>query len=479
MRILDRYILSRFIYNFISSFLIILLIFIFQTIWLYIDELVGKGLSILVVAKFVGLMLPNLIPLILPLTVVLSSIMTLGAFGESYELAAMKASGVSLLKGTRTLIVFMLLLSIAVFFTFNNLQPWSNRKVRALRESIKEKQPSLAINQGIFSNVQDFSIKVGKKTGENREFLHDIVIHKLGVDKLSRTVIKAKEGELSGDKKGANILQLTLKDGSYYEDIKNTNSDITFPFAKAKFKSYTLNIDISSLNSEVNIDENDNKDYYKTMNVSQLSHTLDSIIRDYKQETKDFGDNFYRRTGMPYLLEQRKDSLQKNTKPIENIATLVQKYKDMDRLSQVYSLSKDNINSLINNLDNNKDNVEYQQKLINVYRLTLSDKIALAITCFVLFFVAAPLGAIIRKGGIGMPLVVAIGLFLTYYFSGLLTKNMATNGNIDPYIAPWIPTFFLLPLGIYLTILVNEDKPIGSFSGVADFLKKIFFKKEK
>ena len=189
--------------------------------------------------------------------------------------------------------------------------------------------------------------------------------------------------------------------------------------------------------------------------------------------------NFYRRTGMPYLLEQRKDSLQKNTEPIENIATLVQKYKDMDRLSQVYSLSKDNINSLINNLDNNKDNVEYQQKLINVYRLTLSDKIALAITCFVLFFVAAPLGAIIRKGGIGMPLVVAIGLFLTYYFSGLLTKNMATNGNIDPYIAPWIPTFFLLPLGIYLTILVNEDKPIGSFSGVADFLKKIFFKKEK
>ena len=373
----------------------------------------------------------------------------------------------------------MLLLSIAVFFTFNNLQPWSNRKVRALRESIKEKQPSLAINQGIFSNVQDFSIKVGKKTGENGEFLHDIVIHKLGVDKLSRTVIKAKEGELSGDKKGANILQLTLKDGSYYEDIKNTNSDITFPFAKAKFKSYTLNIDISSLNSEVNIDENDNKDYYKTMNVSQLSHTLDSIIRDYKQETKDFGDNFYRRTGMPYLLEQRKDSLQKNTEPIENIATLVQKYKDMDRLSQVYSLSKDNINSLINNLDNNKDNVEYQQKLINVYRLTLSDKIALAITCFVLFFVAAPLGAIIRKGGIGMPLVVAIGLFLTYYFSGLLTKNMATNGNIDPYIAPWIPTFFLLPLGIYLTILVNEDKPIGSFSGVADFLKKIFFKKEK
>ncbi len=480
MKILDRYILSRFIFNFVSSFLIIILIFIFQTIWLYIDELAGKGLSIFIIIKFVALMLPNLIPLILPLTVVLSSIMTLGAFGESYELAAMKASGVSLLKGTRTLILFMLLLSIGVFFTFNNLQPWSNRKAVALRDSIKNKQPSLAISQGIFNNVQDFSIKVEKKTGENGEFLHDIVIHKLGVDGLSRTVIKAKEGELSGHKKGSNVLQLILKDGTYYEDVKSANSDITFPFVKAKFQVHTLNIDISSLNTEVSYDESGERDYYKTMNINQLSHALDSIVTNYKQEAKDFGDNFYRRTGMPYLLEQEEDEVSK-VPPIDSIremSLVLEKYKEQDKLSQVYNLAKDNINSLINNLDN-KDNVEYQQKLINIYRLTFSDKIALAITCFVLFFVAAPLGAIIRKGGIGMPLVVAIGLFLTYYFSGLLTKNMATNGNINPYIAPWIPTFFLLPLGIYLTILVNEDKPVGNFGELVHFIEKLFFKRRK
>ena len=123
--------------------------------------------------------------------------------------------------------------------------------------------------------------------------------------------------------------------------------------------------------------------------------------------------------------------------------------------------------------------MEYQQKLINVYRLTLSDKIALAITCFVLFFVAAPLGAVIRKGGVGMPLVVAIGLFLAYYFSGLLTKNMATNGNINPYVAPWIPTFFLLPLGVYLTIFVNEDKSVGNFGELVYRIKKRFSKKIK
>ena len=465
MKILDRYILSRFIYNFIASLFIITLIFIFQTIWLYIDELVGKGLSIFVVIKFIALMLPNLIPLILPLTVVLSSIMTLGALGESYELAAMKASGVSLLKASRTLIIFMLLLSIAVFFTFNNLQPWSNRKVVALRESIRNKQPSLAISQGIFNNVQNFSIKVGRKTGENGEFLHDIVIHKINVKDQSRTVIKAKNGTLSGHKKGSDILQLVLKDGSYYEDVDN-EENANFPFVKAKFKTHILNIDISSLNEDI-----------RTMNISQLSYTLDSIVGDYRQEVKDFGENFYRRTGMNYISENQSIETTLVKEKVKSVADLIDRYKADSERSQIYSLAKDNISSLINNIDNNKENMEYQQKLINVYRLTLSDKIALAITCFVLFFVAAPLGAVIRKGGVGMPLVVAIGLFLAYYFSGLLTKNMATNGNINPYIAPWIPTFFLLPLGVYLTIFVNEDKSVGNFGELVHKIKKRFIKK--
>ena len=475
MKILDRYILSRFIYNFIASLFIITLIFVFQTIWLYIDELVGKGLSIFVVIKFIALMLPNLIPLILPLTVVLSAIMTLGALGESYELAAMKASGVSLLRASRTLIVFMILLSIGVFFTFNNLQPWSNRKSVALRASIRNKQPALAISQGIFNNVQNFSIKVGKKTGENGEFLHDIVIHKLNAYKQNRTVIKAKNGTLSGHKKGSDILQLVLKDGAYYEDVDNDNAN--YPFVKAKFQTHILNIDISSLNEDISYNENAEKDYYRTMNISQLSYTLDSIVGDYKQELKDFGENFYRRTGVNYLSENQIDQQSPTERKVKNTTELLDQYKG--ERTQIYSLAKDNISSLINNIDNNKENMEYQQKLINVYRLTLSDKIALAITCFVLFFVAAPLGAVIRKGGVGMPLVVAIGLFLAYYFSGLLTKNMATNGNINPYVAPWIPTFFLLPLGVYLTIFVNEDKSVGNFGELVYRIKKRFSKKIK
>ena len=271
-------------------------------------------------------------------------------------------------------------------------------------------------------------------------------------------------------------LQLILKDGSYYEDVYNDKSDITFPFVKAKFETHVLNIDISALNADITYDENAERDYYKTMNISQLSHALDSIVQNYQQETKDFGENFYRRTGIAYIAEKPEKEVIPSA-PITDMQQLKEAYKTKGSLPQLYSLAKDNITSLVNSLDNNKDNVEYQQKLINVYRLTLSDKIALAITCFVLFFVAAPLGAIIRKGGIGMPLVVAIGLFLSYYFSGLLTKNMATNGNINPYIAPWVPTFFLLPLGVYLTILVNEDKPIGNIAGLFHWIKQKVFRK--
>ena len=346
----------------------------------------------------------------------------------------------------------------------------------ALRESIRNKQPSLAISQGIFNNVQNFSIKVGRKTGENGEFLHDIVIHKINVKDQSRTVIKAKNGTLSGHKKGSDILQLVLKDGSYYEDVDN-EQNANFPFVKAKFNTHILNIDISALNEDINYNENAEKDYYRTMNISQLSYTLDSIVGDYRQEVKDFGENFYRRTGMNYISENQSIEKTSVKEKVKSVADLIDRYKADSERSQIYSLAKDNISSLINNIDNNKENMEYQQKLINVYRLTLSDKIALAITCFVLFFVAAPLGAVIRKGGVGMPLVVAIGLFLAYYFSGLLTKNMATNGNINPYIAPWIPTFFLLPLGVYLTIFVNEDKSVGNFGELVHKIKKRFIKK--
>lgn len=461
MKILDRYILIRFLINFFSGFFIIVLIFVFHTIWLYIDEFAGKGISIWIIVKFILLMLPNLIPIILPLTVVLSSIMTMGAFAESYEFAAMKSSGVSLFRALRILIIFMFVLSLSVFFTSNNLQPVAHKKAADLRGNVKKVQPSAAISEGIFTHIQGFAIKVRKKTGENGQYLHDVIIHQTEYD-VNRTVIKAKEGELIGENNMSNVLQLVLKDGTYYRDIRNDHSHITFPFAKTKFETYTMNIDVSQ--AEIDLNQESDRGSYKSMNVNQLSYVLDSLKTEHKASIEAFGESLYRRTGIGFVQGRGPNSEKKYKDTIRNFGELKNFFSDDYKRSQLYSLAKDNNNSLRNNLESRKEDIKLKNKIINVYTLTLSDKFALAFTCFVLFFVAAPLGAFIRKGGMGLPLVVAMGLFLSYYFLGMFMKSMAENGHLNAIIAPWIPTFILLPLGMYLTIRINQDKPVFQFA---------------
>lgn len=474
MKVLDRYILNRFLINFFSAFGIIIFIFIFHTIWLYIDEFAGKGISIWIILKFIFYMLPNLIPIILPLTVVLSSIMTMGAFAESYEFAAMKASGVSLLRAMRVLIIFMLILSVAVFFTTNNLHPFTYKKAKDLRDNIKKTQPSLAITEGVFTNVEGYSIKVVKKTGENGQFLHDIVIHQ-NENNINRTVIKAKEGELIGENKMHNVLQLVLKNGTYYREIVNNRSWERLPFTKTHFETYVMNIDLSEMNKDVDFNEESDMSFYKTMNVSELSYTLDSLKSDYKNNITDFGKSIYRRSGIQYVTEPRIVSETETKKDtIRDIEQVKNGLSDDYKKEQFYRASSENIKSLISNLEFKTEDVAIRNKIINLYALTLSDKFALAFTCFVLFFVAAPLGAFIRKGGIGLPLVVAMGLFLSYYFLGMFLKNFAENGRISPYIAPWVPTFVLFPLGIYLTHRIHNDRPIFEFSEYFIKIKNLF-----
>lgn len=476
MKVLDSYILTRFLINFFSAFFIIVFIFVFHTVWLYIDELAGKGLSFWIIVKFIVFTLPNLIPIILPLTVVLSSIMTMGAFAESYEFAAMKASGISLLRALRVLIIFMLILSISVFYTINDLQPITYKKMRDLRTNISKKQPSLAISEGIFSNIEGYSIKVHKKTGENEQYLHDVIIHQNEND-INRTVIKAKEGELIGENKMANVLQLVLKNGTYYKELTHVKSHTNYPFIKTQFETYTMNIDISSMNQEIDFNEKSEGTSYRMLNVSQLHKALDSIKTDYKEHITDFGESIYRRLGIQHI-QNSTHSTDKQQDTIQTTLELRKSLSNNRKLLQLYEVIRDNNNSFLSNIDFKKEDIKVRHEIINLYAMTISDKFALAFTCFVLFFVAAPLGAFIRKGGIGLPLVVAMGVFLTYYFLGVFMKNIAENGQLNPVIAPWIPTFILLPLGVYLTIRIHYDKPIFPI-GERLFQLKTIFKKYK
>ena len=468
MKILDRYIITQFLTNFLGALSILVLIFVFHTIFTYIDELAGRGLELWIIFKFLIYFIPQLIPIIMPLAVVIASIMTFGAFAENYEFAAMKASGISLMRVMRPLIILMALLSLGTFFLANNVIPVAYREVYTLRSNIAKVKPAMAIAEGVFSNIgEDISIKVGKKRGDNDEFLENVLIHKKTPDKVNRTVINAKRGELKSSKTNSNFLQLILEDGTYYEDIKTNTYEAQQkePFAKVYFKKYIINLDLSHLN---NVDFNEKTDAttYRMMNVGQLGYAIDSLRTDFKQNVTDYGNNMFRRTGFyiaPPSAEETKTTQPKTkTQEVTSISQLFNAFPNEKKL-MLLEMAMNNNQTQLDNVEYRQNDLEYRYKLMNLHILNLSDKFALTVACFVLFFVAAPLGAFIRKGGIGMPLVIAMILFLAYYFIGMFMKNIAENNTINPALAPWIPALILMPLGIYLTARIAKDKEVFHF----------------
>ncbi|WP_424004529.1 LptF/LptG family permease [Maribacter sp. IgM3_T14_3] len=491
--------LSRFIFNFVSSFVILMFIFIFQTIWLFIDDLAGKGLDIVIIGKFLFYLMPDLTEKVLPLTVLLSSILTFGSIAENYEFAAMKASGISLQRSMLSLIVFVTLLGGVTFFFANNVIPLSQRKIYNLRRNIAKVKPAAVVSEGVFSDFEGMNIKVDEKYGDNDRFLKNVIIHRKSANNLNTTVIKSKTGELISSEE-SDLIQLVLTDGHYYEDItsKSNDSKMKFPFAQADFDTYTMNIEIPEINND-ELEEERDISTDKMKNISRLSKDIDSLRGDNYRVVRAFSKNVESRTGMfvPLIAKNldstksqtitKKDSLI-NIKAEKSKANLVLQdsitenilmlFPDWQQI-QILSSAKNATTSILGTVSGKKEEMQKRYKIYNMHILSLHNKYALAFSCIILFFVGAPLGAIIRKGGLGLPMVIAIVLFLIYYFIGVFAGNYAKEGNIHPMLGAWLSTLIMLPLGFILTKRATEDKGMMDFGFIADFFKKIFKKKDK
>ncbi len=495
MKILDQYILRRFLYNFFSSFFILIVIFIFQGIWLFIDDLAGKGLGMVIIGKFIFYFIPTLVDKVLPLTVLLSSILTFGTFAENYEFAAMKASGISLQRGMRSLIVFVLFLGVVTFFFANDVIPKSEQKMFNLRRNIAKVKPAAAITEGVFSDFEGtgegMNIKVDKKHGEQDRFLDNVIIHKKTDQNINNTVIKAKTGELVSSEE-SDIIQLVLKDGNYYEEVmpKDAKERRKHPFAKSNFETYTINIDISELNDQ-DLEEDQNITTNKMKNVGRLIKDIDSLRENNLEKVTAFSKNVVNRMGafppkVPKDTTKQKLELVQPQKKVEktkqdSIKTIDEFIESLVQWEQIQVMKKaqNEVSSILNTVTSKKKELQSRYKFYNSHILSLHQKYALALSCIILFFVGAPLGAIIRKGGLGLPMVVAIILFLTYYFLGVFAGNYAKEGNIHPAIGAWLPTMVMLPLGISLTRRATADKGLVGFGHFIDRIKSIFKKKDK
>lgn len=477
MRILNKYILKSFLTPFLATFFIILFVLIMQGLWLQFDKIAGKGIDIFIILKFLGYMALMVVPTALPIAILLSSIMALGTLSENYEFAAVKSAGISLQRFIRPLALLMLVMSFLNFLFLNYIFPYASLKSKNLIYNMKMKEPGLALVSGTFNTeIPGYSIKFDEKYGEDENLLKNVLIYRIEPNRQNKVVITAEKGKIVSEE-GSRYLTLILNKGHYYEDMLKSKSSMQekkkVPFSKTNFDEYKVNIDISKIG---NFDPDELK--YKTgkemLSLKQLNYYSDSLETPYEQYIEN------RATRL--LVSLRGQKLMKDTLMGSNIEpNLLDNFDARDKeviMNYAMTLVKGNME----NIENYKSSIVVKQKIINGYETEYHKRIAFSLACLVLFFIGTPLGSIIRKGGFGLPMIMAIVIFVIYFFISILGKNMAESNTISPFLGGWLATIVLLPFGVLLMIRATRDKGIFNVDAflqpIVNFFSKIFkFKK--
>ncbi len=462
--------------TFTTVFVILFFIFVLQGIWLFIAELAGKDLDFFTIIKFLSFYAPTIVPLVLPLSILLAGIMTFGSFAENYEFAAMKSSGISLQRTMKMLTITIGILAFVSFFFANNVIPEAQYKFINLRKTIVQQKPAMAIAEGQFNTIGTSNIKVDKKSGDNGEFLEGVTMHvknnNMGLG--ANTIIKAKKGLLTSED-DSNYLQLELYDGYYYEDIhpKKYEERNKLPFAKSSFKKYVINIDLTKLNQA----EMDNGEITseKMLTVPELKYTIDSLQKSYNKDVISFADNIVQRNDNVFNKKMPNSDVQSTVKENE-VKDLLSLFSKIEK-RQILEMAKNNVSSTEFSIHNNKTDLEYKSKNINTHWLAIHDKFVIAYSCLLMFFIGAPLGAIIRKGGLGLPIVFAMLIFISFHFINTFGRKLAQEDSIPPFLGAWMASILMTPFAVLLTYRATNDIGIMvNFDWITEPIMKLFSK---
>lgn len=455
---LDKLILKAFIGPFIATFFITLFVFMMQILWKYIDDLVGKGLDMLTLTEFLIYASATLVTLAMPISILLSSIMTFGKLGENFELVAIKSSGISLLRFMRPLFFISILLSGVAFLFANYIAPVANLKFAVIYHDIYEKSPAFDLKDGVFYNgFQGFSILVNKKDND-KSTLHDVLIYEQSNGLQDNTIISEKgKMAVSDDKK---FLEFHLENGSRYEE-KGGYSFQKNEFINLQFKEYNKLFDLSQLNLKKTSDSLFmNNIRMKTMR--QLNVDLDSL--------KKVPDSLFKKNvrGLSIYVKYSKfkDSAVKPAmkETVEKIADKkVASFDDLipDSLeTTVFNQAHSQIENMRNFLEIASTEYKGQRDDTTLHKIEWHKKLSLSIACLVLFFIGAPLGSIIRKGGLGMPLVMALLFFMIFYLLNIFGEKFTKDHVLIPTIGMWLPVIVLSPVGFFLTYKAMHDSQL-------------------
>jgi lipopolysaccharide export system permease protein len=447
---LDRLIIQSFIGPFIATFFITSFVLVLQFFWLYIDDIVGKDVGLFTIAELILYVSATIVPLALPLSVLLSSIMTFGNLGESFELVAIKSAGISLLRFMQPILIVCLFICGVAFLFNNNIIPIANLKLNTLKYDIIVSKPAFDIKEGVmYDKMEGFVIHVGKKK-KNGTTIEEVLIYEKNYG-LQDNVIVAKSGEMkvSADKR---FMEFLLVDGCRYTE-RGDQSTTQTEFTRMGFKNYKKSFDLSSFKLNKTADSIF-KDNWRMLSVRQLNKAIDSLQQSGVQyPTKVRHDVGAYLTFVQYLDSSWKKPGNLSNPSFDDLIPDSAKSFTLDRaIAQT--------NSVKSSLDQNLLIYDAQQKDLRQHLIEWHRKFSLSVACLVLFLIGAPLGAIIRKGGIGAPLLFAVGFFIIFFLLNTYGEKLSRTGVITAFSGMWLSTGVLLIIGLFLITKAMRDSQL-------------------
>lgn len=484
---LDSLLLKSFLPPFFLAFMVALFVLIMQTIWVVVEDIMGKGVSLLLILEILGYMCISLFPLALPIGILIASVMVFGNLSERYELAAMKSAGVSLTRIMRPL--FLLAVGIAgfSFFCSNYLIPVSNLKFKTRLYDIKRSKPTLSIQERVFNyDFAGMTMRIGSK-GEDGKTIEDVMIYNHAADNTGNlNLIKAEGGKMymTPDQLG---FVLELEDGHQYQEMRGSKSS-KHPFVKVEFETAKKTFDLTQFEIDRS-DEERHKDHYSMQNIWQLQSSIDTFQNKINKSAEK-GVGYFVPEDPARNLNKKEKEKKKNTKPksttnaylpdstlfADNEIPFRETFTDktlqtlLPRVKISAGRKKANMRREQEQMKKNRGN---QVKHIYEYHFKFSS----ALICIIFLFIGGPMGAIIRKGGYGYPLLITILFFMLYMVLSISFRETMKVGKMDPTLAAWLPLFILLPVAVLLTLQAMNDSRLFNTNGLKRLIGRIIPKK--
>jgi lipopolysaccharide export system permease protein len=454
---IDKLIVKAFVGPFIATFFITLFVLVLQFFWLYIDDIVGKGVDMFTVGRLVGYVAATLVPLALPLAVLLSSIMTFGNLGETFELVAAKSAGISLLRFMRPLFLVSLVICYIAFLFNNDIIPVANLKMNTLKYDIIMSKPAFDIKEGVFyDRIEGYVIKIGKKEKDDST-IRNVVIYEQNPSGLQDNIIVAEKGKMvvTPDKKS---LAFKLENGSIYQE-KGERFTTNTEFMRMNFSAFKKVLDLSSFKLN-NTNDSAFRNNYQMLSMRQLNKMIDSLKK---------ADDSYRDMTAKNVRGAMKFSKWLDTTgwavaavklpPAGKAKTFQDLIPDSAHIT-VTDKALAEINSVKSTLDQPSYLFDNEQNDLHLHQIAWHEKLTLSIACLVMFLIGAPLGSIIRKGGIGLPLVFAVIFFVIFFLLNNFGKKFVKEDVLTPLSGMWLPTYVLTPIGLFLTYKALHDSQL-------------------